>query len=468
MNHRDLKIALRALVLLTGVGLADPAPAADRVLAVTTDFFSAGSISSMETSAPWDVQADLAPIGSDAVARCHDGLIYVVNRLGADNVQVIDPSQGFQTIRQFTVGPGTNPQDIALVSPTRAYVTRYETNDLLKVDPSTGEHLGTISLAAFADDDGLCEMHRMHVQGDSLLVQVQRMFRQDWPDPWIPVAPSYLAVVDLRTDQLVDMDPGEPGMQGIALAGLNPTAPIQFDPFTGDLLVLTTARADLVDQGGIERVDPRTMQSVGMLITEQEIGGNGIDFALAEREKGYVVASDLDFNTFLASFDPAAGGPATPLYEPEGYVLTDLLVYPNGHLFLADRDFFTPGIRVYDTTTDALIDGPLDTGLPPFELLVLPDAVSGAEEVVDLDPAIGLPYPNPSSGAVRFSGIPAGDRSVSIAVFDAAGRQIRRLAGPSWNGRDDVGRQAAPGVYWIRVEHGDGRTADRSVRLLPR
>ena len=473
MSRTRRTISTSMAAILAAVILAGPGRAADRVLALTTDWFSAGAISTMPVDPPWNVQADLATIGSDAVARVFGGRIYVVNRLGDDNIQVIDPAQGFQTIRQFSVGPGTNPQDIAVISPTRAYVSRYETNDLLEVNPSTGQHLGTISLAAFADGDGLCEMHRMHVWGDSLLIQVQRMLRQNWPDPWIPVPPSVLAVVDLRTNRLVDMDPGQPGMQGIALTGLNPTAPIQFDPFTGDLLVLTTGRVDLIDQGGLERIDPRTMRSVGMVITEEAIGGNPIDFAVATREKIYIVASDLGFNTFCAHFDPATGAAAQKIYEPEGYVLTDLLIYPNGRLFLTDRDFFAPGIRVYDTETDALVIGPLDTGLPPFELLVLPDAASGIDEVADLDATGGLPYPNPSAGPVRFLGLGGVDRSVSVEILDAGGGRVRRLAGldagaASWDGRDTAGRAVAAGVYWIRMTVGDGTRLCRSVRILPR
>lgn len=472
MSRSRSLITLLALATLGAVTPSDHCAAADRVLALTTDWFSAGSISTLATSEPWNVQADLAVTGSDAVARVHGGLIYVVNRLGDDNVQVIDPAQGFQTIQQFSVGPGTNPQDILIVSSTRAFVSRYETNDLLEVNPSTGEQLGTISLATFADDDGLCEMHRMIRRGDSLYVQVQRMFRQDWPDPWVPIAPSYLAVININTNQLVDVDPAQPGMQGIVLTGLNPIAPIQYDPSSGDLLVLSTGRTDLIDQGGLERIDLQTMQSKGMVITESAIGGNPIDFALATSEKGYVVAHDLAYHTFCASFDPTTGDQVQRIYDPGDYVLTDLLVYPNGNLFLTDRDFFTPGIRVYDTTTDQLIAGPLDTGLPPSELLLLPDAASGVEETTDLSQPIGFPYPNPSTGPVRIDGATRGNTPLSLEVFDVNGRLVCHITATgetefSWDGRDLEGRAAAPGVYWLRMTTCEGADVNRSVRILP-
>jgi hypothetical protein len=472
MSSGRFTIALCVLSLLIGAIPTDRAVSADRVLVVTTDWFSAGSLASLSKTAPWDMQTDLELIGSDAVARTYGGLIYIVNRFGADNIQVIDPAQGFQTIRQFSVGPGSNPQDIAFVSSSRAYVSRYETNDLIEVNPSTGEQVGTISLAEFADDDGLCEMSRMIIWGDSLLVQVQRMFRQDSPDPWIPVPPSYLAVIDLNANQLVDMNAELPGLQGIELAGLNPIAPIQFDPFTSDLLVLTTGRPDLTDQGGLERIDLGTMRSTGRFITEDAIGGSPIDFAIATREKCYIVASGSTFNTFCASFDRASGDPIRTIYESEEYVLTDLLVYPNGNLFLTDRDYFAPGVRVYDTLTEELIAGPLDTGLPPYELLVLPDGASGIEDGADLDSVIGLPFPNPSSGCVKLSVAAQGSPFLTVGIFDTSGRRVRTLRdtnGPeiAWDGLDQGGRAVPAGVYWIRMTSSEGSHHDRSVRILP-
>ena len=54
------------------------------------------------------------------------GRIYVVNRLNADNIQIIDPQQGYTTPAnaQVSVGNGSNPQDIAFVNATKAYVSR--------------------------------------------------------------------------------------------------------------------------------------------------------------------------------------------------------------------------------------------------------------------------------------------------------------------------------------------------------
>ncbi|MBU1948843.1 MAG: hypothetical protein KJ927_09045, partial [Candidatus Eisenbacteria bacterium] len=255
MNTPKSIIGLLFLISLAlGSSTAD---GADLVLAVTTDFSSSGSLSTLSVQAPWISDNDVATIHSDAVARVHDRMIYVVNRLVADNIQVINPDADFATVQQFSVGAASDPQDIAVISETRAYVSRHNSNLLLEVNPVTGEHLGTISLLEFADPDGLCEMHRMHIDGNYLYVQIQRLNRNA---NWVPVPPSLLAVIDLNTRQLVDVDPGEPGMQGITLAGLNPIAPMQIDPVSGCLLVPEAGRYAVIDAGGIEAVDLSTWE----------------------------------------------------------------------------------------------------------------------------------------------------------------------------------------------------------------
>ena len=71
---------------------------------MTSDYSVSGQVSTGDVLAPWSVDANLASVHSDAIAREHGGLVYIVNRLYQDNIQVLDPSQGFATVRQFSVG----------------------------------------------------------------------------------------------------------------------------------------------------------------------------------------------------------------------------------------------------------------------------------------------------------------------------------------------------------------------------
>ena len=104
------KLTLLMLVLLA---VAAAARAEEPWVAVVATDYVTGKLATLDSSAPWSPSCDLSSICSDAVARYHDGLIYVVNRLGCDNIQVIDPAANWTTLREFSVGGGSNPQGIA-------------------------------------------------------------------------------------------------------------------------------------------------------------------------------------------------------------------------------------------------------------------------------------------------------------------------------------------------------------------
>ena len=169
------------LLLLLGA-VASPARAAGtRAYVYCTDFGS-GAISTVEFGPPRTAVNTRASVGSDAVVRWFGGQLYVVERFGLDNIRILDPST-FAVVRQFSVGNGSNPNDIYVVSPTKAYVTRYDKPDLWIVNPSTGGFIGSISLAPFADPDGLPEMNRLTYHAGRLFVSCQRLDRNNFFSP---------------------------------------------------------------------------------------------------------------------------------------------------------------------------------------------------------------------------------------------------------------------------------------------
>lgn len=470
-SARALLLLLAGVVLILTHG-PQTALAVPGVAVLTTDF-STGSISYLPAIPPWNPETGLAPACGDAAARVYQGLLYVINRRGCDNIEVINPVDGWSVLREFSVGAGTNPQDIAFVSPHRAYVSRYETNILLEVDPSTGEELGTISLQSLADEDGLCEMHRMEVVGSFLYVQVQRMIRNPWPDPWVPAPPSYLAVINLNTRLLMDVDGGTPGVQGIALAGANPIAPMQLERSSGRLLVPTAGVYGTVDAAGIERVNVVTWRTEGFVIEESDLGGDLIDFAQWTTSRGFALVSEPGFQIALVSYNPLTAQRTGTLYSPGGYTLSDLLVAGGGYLFLSDRDFFEPGVRIFDAQSGNLVSqGAIPTGLPPNELLALPDPVSDAV-TLEGELVLGSPTPNPSNGPVivNWRG-PGAGMPVALEVFDGGGRRIRKPSQGSaepvlrWDGCDSAGDPVPAGVYYLRAVSGQGASATRSVCIL--
>ncbi|MBD3178617.1 MAG: T9SS type A sorting domain-containing protein, partial [Candidatus Latescibacteria bacterium] len=89
-------------------------------------------------------------------------------------------------------------------------------------------------------------------------------------------------------------------------------------------------------------------------------------------------------------------------------------------------------------------------------------------------PSLGPVVPNPFNPATTISFYLPNESTVSMTVYDTAGRKVRTLingmihAGQGeviWDGRSDAGRPAASGIYYCRLEAG-GRVQSRKLVLL--
>jgi hypothetical protein len=397
--------------------------------------------------------------------------MFVVNRFGGDNIQILDPSASFSTLRQFTVGTSSDPHDIAVVSDTKAYVTRYNDTALWVVDPSTGVQTGFIDLSGLADPDGTPEMDQMAVHGDHLFVTIQRLDRLT---TWGPVGTSYVAVVDIATDGLVDTDPVTPGIQSILLTGTNPATDIQLNPCTGKLYVSCVGFWGLQD-GGVEIIDPVTFTSEGFLFTETSAGGDISDVEIVCEEKGYAIITDANFYTVLIAFDPSTGTKTGTMYSPNDFVLNDIEISPGRELFLADRTPTRPGVRVFDTVTDTEITSiPIDVGLPPFDISFSATIQTGIENGAPPAAMLGQNYPNPFNPEtmIPFS-LERGGRTI-LSIYNAAGQRVRlllddhRSAGTHeirWDGSDDLAKPVSSGVYFVKLQ-AERYSATRKIVLL--
>ncbi len=454
--------ALAASVVLSAALSPGPAIAAEtRAFAVCTDF-STGSLDAVDL-ATRVVTPDAAAIGADAVARWYQGKVYVVNRFGGDNIQVIDPSNGYATVRQFSVGNGSNPQDIAFVSPTRAYVSRYGSAAIAIVDPSTGAGLGSISLAGFADSDGLPEMARMVRVDRWLFVACQRL------TDYVAANPSLIAVIDTQADTVYDVDPLTPGVQGIPLTLRNPVTTFELDR-TRTRLLIGCAGDYGVNDGGVEAIDPVGLADLGVVVSEAALGGDLADIAVRDAHHAYALTG-TGSESLLRSFDPTTGDTLRTIYRyPGGFSLPDMELDDRGELYVCRNDYVSPGLLVFATANDSLIAGPLATGLPPVAVtfdhatdavLAVPPVARGAETA-----ALEPPAPNPAHGATRITFALARAGATRLEVFDAAGRRVRTLADAPlapgrhalvWGLESDARTPVRPGVYLVRLTQ-DGRS----------
>ncbi|MBM3280007.1 MAG: hypothetical protein FJY95_18320 [Candidatus Handelsmanbacteria bacterium] len=452
--------------------LAAPAAAQSPLVVLTSDF-QTGSLALLEAGggAP---RTDLLTIHSDAVARYHDGRVYVINRLGQDNILVLDPAAPADPLLQFSVGNGSNPQDLEFASQRKAYVSRHNSASLLLVDPRSGDSLGEIDLSAFADADGLPEPAEMALVGDRLYVACQRLDRNAG---WV-ASQSVLAVIDINTDQLVDWDSGQEGVQGLALQIDNPGNLIGMG---GKLYVGQTGQYGVAD-GGVEMVDLASGRSEGLVLGESELGGDLTSFALVSAAKGYAVVSAPDFSNSVRPLDLATGKAGPALAGHSGGYTPDLEV-DGGRLVVADQGTFSDpgsaGLLLYDTATDALLAGPIAVGLPPVNIAVLGEgqttAVSEERGSLPAQTYLGAAYPNPFNASTLIPlAVGAEAATLDLTIYDALGRRVRLLSGGRlaagshafhWDGRDDKGQAMGSGPYMVELRMGAWRQTGKLLLL---
>jgi DNA-binding beta-propeller fold protein YncE len=455
---------LRILIAAAALWAAAGAAAQQTGAVIATDYVSSGSVARLQMEAPFIVAADVAAIHNDASGRWHDGLLYVVGRAGADHIQVLDPEQGFATVRQFSLGLGRGLRDIAFREDGTALVSCYDTAELLHVDPQTGAILQVISTAAFADADGLPETGWLLLHDGRLYVTCERLDRDNW---YSPVGDSYLLVLDAATLAWVDCDSQLPGVQGILLAAPNPYTEIL--PTDDGRLLVGCNGYYVVNDGGVDVIDPVTLTSLGLEIGEAALGGDIVDLAV-DGERRFAVISDSSFTTAVVSY----GGGVTTVHQGAGYDHADIAV-GGGLLYVADRRLGAAGIRVFDTISLAeLTTGPVSCGLPPALVLLPPQSVV---PVLDL-PGAGLrmaaPWPNPCNPQATVALTAPAGAEVMLRVVDMRGRaarQVRLIAGAdgaatwAFDGRDQAGRKLPSGVYRC-VAEGAGGFAARSLTLV--
>jgi len=450
--------------------LAAPVGAWDEMLVLTTDYATYGGASTMERNDPWTVDVDVAVISADAVARWHDGLVYVVNR-GASNLQVLDPGQGYATAYQVGLGVGRNPQDIVFAADGTAWIPCYDEALLLEVNPVDGSIIATYSTAAFADADGLPETSLSVRQGDLLAITCQRLDRNDW---WQPAGGSQLLIFDLAVRNWIDGD-AAPGLQGVILSATNPSS--QPEPVgDGRRVRIGSAGQYGVLDGGIETVDLVARTSSGLQVTELQLGGDLLDFTVVAPDRGYAVISDAAFHTSLVAFDPRDGSGVATVVSTTGYDLVDVAFDGVANVYLCDRSIGGAGVRVFGAFSGVeLTTTPLGVGRPPF-LIVLPvdPALTAVTGTPPSPLVLKAPFPNPANPTTRIEFLARPAERLRIDIMDLRGRRQRTdhiVAGEDghgfwvFDGRDQSGAFLPSGVYTVGLS-GDGVRTSRSISLV--
>ncbi|MFW5807701.1 MAG: hypothetical protein ACOCWH_01465 [Spirochaetota bacterium] len=355
------------------------------VVVHTSDQLSSAAISviSLETL---ECVRSLVPgtVHTDASLHYSFNQVYVVNRLGRDNLQILNPYDNYDTVDELSLrifGSGSpNPHMIAFTGNGRAFVSLYDDSSMAVVDPLTLEITGSIDLSKYAYSDNIpCASALVYDERSGFLfAALQRLDRRSFT----PADYSLIAAVDpLRLETVSEYRIEVDGVQYT-----NPYSALRIADAASwhrggayrKLLVSCTGAFALTGSGGedgglvsFSLTGDGELMDPFLEVPESTTYGDIVDFVYVG-EMFYCVTLNADEESFFVVYDPKAGTYSELLHSttPGSYlwrVEADL----RGRIFVCDRNVFDPGVRVYDTVESRWSGSVIDTGLPPNDLLVV-------------------------------------------------------------------------------------------------
>jgi hypothetical protein len=297
---------------------------------------------------PYTIENDLVVVHSDSLGR-YFGDIFVVNRLGADNVVSIDSST-LNINGQISTGAGTNPQDFVFINSCKGYVSLYQTDYISIINSSftlDSTESGRISLSEYSDADGSPEASFIYFDGEKVYVEIQNL------ENYVAVGPGKIIVINPETD-LIE--------KHIQLISPNPATPVVNVP-DSTLLVVGTVNNYSGTGGGIEVFSPTDSTST-LAVTSENLGGVTSEIIFTEGQCGYVLVLTTTYETGIKGFCLDGTVSGDWIVAPGTYSITGLVAINEDEILFSDIDSVNPGVRVLDTATGSSTEL-LKTTLPP-------------------------------------------------------------------------------------------------------
>jgi hypothetical protein len=339
-----------------------------RYLVAATSFGVTGTVSLVRVrrDTEFTIERDLEAVSGDPVVRASGSGVYVINRFFFDNVQSLDPSAGFTTALQFSTGNGSNPHDVAAIDPGRLYVARYEPpyNDLLIADPRDGSTQGFVDLSPLATNSTGTPRADSLVEAGGLLFAALQNIDVSFTE----YGPGIVAVIDPDGGTL---------LRSITMEGTNPLGPPAVHPVTGDLYYAMAGifQGSLGQElsGGIEVIDPGTLTTRGLLVDDDDLGGNVSGVAVSSAGGGvigYCVVTDSTGINLVRAFDPDTGDVLPGAVLASSSFLPELTADGDGYILIPVHDVGNPRLLVLDAAGGNVV-ATLRLSLPPFSVAVL-------------------------------------------------------------------------------------------------
>ena len=340
------------------------------VVAARAGDYSSGAVSLVERTAPFTAHNNLNATVSDIAVRADGDHFFMLRKFGSNQISRYETATPTTATYTYSTndddGLDSNPYDIVVASPSKAYLLRYGSGKLWIVDPSASDEAdfktGEIDLSAY-DADGVPEMSAGLIRDGKLYVALQRL------QNFAATQNGHVVVIDIASDA-VEQDIELPVRDPVRLLAL---------PDSDDLLVVADGGYDgafgTQYDGGIVRLDPIAGSATLQIDdgdAETHLYGTFVDAVIADGHRAYLIGSNGfgDTANSLYRFDPASD--AAPL-AVDGFTDGDfgsLAVDPDGQLWIARTSAAAPGLTVlgFDGDSETVDSALIDTVLAPINV----------------------------------------------------------------------------------------------------
>ncbi len=353
------------------------------IMAGADPLFESGQMERISITDGYVVNGTYEAVGSDIVVRTDGTSAYQLGRSNMENITKYSATDTSLFDYNFSIidgDEGGNPHDIAFLNDNKAYVMRYNNQQMWIIDPSAESEdafmIGELDLSAY--EAGPPNATSAVIVGEKLFILMQRLTGQF---DGTATQQSYIAVFNTTTDEEIDtMTDMEGGLMGIPLGTLN-ADDLRYNPTLGQLVV--TGRGDINRQfrtdeptddpyqGGIQSIDPDTYE-VSLILDDGTADSNQgfiSQSLILNSTKGYVkFFQGFDPDTFIPSssvhsFDPSTGIISEEFVSVMGMDVATMDIGSDGYLWLGSGGT-TPGFTILDTADDSVIQSVATTFNP--------------------------------------------------------------------------------------------------------
>jgi len=347
----------------TPPGDDDAAPMRAAIVTTVAADYTQGSFASIDLGTR-EVTDEIAPTSPDPSVQELDGLVAIVNGYGTDTLVLYTHNDLSAPRLEVSTGANTNPREIASCGDLY-WVTLYETNSLLLLQPGSGGPAGTVDLSPWSDADGLPEPYSAIAVDDTLYVSLQRLERAGYV--WTPAADG---------GRVLEIDCATKEVTGEWTTGPSPV--LERDPRDPTkLLVIDGVWYDesfqILLDGGVRTLDPATDTLSGYLFAEADLGGNVSSVAFDPDGKGLLlVGTDTGYDVVCADL----GAGTHSLIQSTTSFLIDAEANDRGEIWVLDRTswldpYAQAGIQRFQqsTCTEFTDEGWIMTSLEPYSIM---------------------------------------------------------------------------------------------------